>query len=138
MGRNGFISPGLSTLCSKASAPLGLRKLSCVGCVLAVRSGPLCSRTRKSLSSHSLFPPVGGAMKMSITQYPGTVSLESAEPTLSIGSVNDPTQPTAGGKQSRLVRLLGEMFPEGVPNRADYPREPLRANSSSAIPASSH
>jgi hypothetical protein len=31
-----------------------------------------------------------------------------------------PTQPTAGGKQSRLVRLLGEMFPEGVPNRADY------------------
>ena len=35
--------------------------------------------------------------------------------------------PTAGGKQSRLVRLLAEMFPGGVPNRADCPREPLRA-----------
>jgi hypothetical protein len=38
-----------------------------------------------------------------------------------------PTQPSAGGKQSRLVRLLAEMFPAGVPNRADCPREPLRA-----------
>ena len=37
------------------------------------------------------------------------------------------TQPTAGGKQSRLVRLLAEMFPAGVPNRADCPREPLKA-----------
>jgi hypothetical protein len=34
---------------------------------------------------------------------------------------------TAGGKQSRLVRLLAEMFPAGVPNRADCPREPLKA-----------
>jgi hypothetical protein len=45
--------------------------------------------------------------------------------------------PTAGGKQSRLVRLLAEMFPEGVPNRADCPREPLRAELVSVIPASS-
>jgi hypothetical protein len=37
-----------------------------------------------------------------------------------------PTQPT-GGKQSRIARLLAEMFPTGVPSRADYPREPLRA-----------
>jgi hypothetical protein len=38
-------------------------------------------------------------------------------------------QPTAraGGKQSRLSRLLAEIFPEGVPSRADRPREPLRA-----------
>jgi hypothetical protein len=35
--------------------------------------------------------------------------------------------PTAGGKQSRLIRLLAEMFPAGVPNRADCPREPLKA-----------
>jgi hypothetical protein len=38
-----------------------------------------------------------------------------------------PTRPTAGGKQSRLARLLAEMFPAGVPARADCPREPLRA-----------
>jgi len=38
-----------------------------------------------------------------------------------------PANPTAGGKQSRLVRLLAEMFPGGVPNRADCPREPLKA-----------
>jgi hypothetical protein len=38
-----------------------------------------------------------------------------------------PTQPTAGGKQSRIARLLADMFPDGVPNRADCPREPLRA-----------
>jgi hypothetical protein len=38
-----------------------------------------------------------------------------------------PTQPTAGGKQSRIIRLLAEMFPTGVPDRADWPREPLRA-----------
>ena len=37
-----------------------------------------------------------------------------------------PIQPT-GGKQSRLARLLAEMFPAGVPSRADCPREPLRA-----------
>jgi hypothetical protein len=33
----------------------------------------------------------------------------------------------AGGKQSRIARLLGELFPTGVPNRADCPREPLKA-----------
>jgi len=38
-----------------------------------------------------------------------------------------PTRPT-GGKQSRLSRLLAEMFPTGVPARADCPREPLRAS----------
>jgi len=38
-----------------------------------------------------------------------------------------PTHPSAGGKQSRLVRQLAEMFPAGVPNRADCPREPLKA-----------
>jgi len=38
-----------------------------------------------------------------------------------------PTQSTAGGKQSRLIRLLAEMFPTGVPDRADCPREPLKA-----------
>jgi hypothetical protein len=38
-----------------------------------------------------------------------------------------PSQPAAGGKQSRLHRLLVELFPNGVPNRADCPREPLRA-----------
>jgi hypothetical protein len=37
-----------------------------------------------------------------------------------------PTHP-AGGKQSRVARLLVEMFPAGVPNRADCPREPLKA-----------
>jgi hypothetical protein len=37
------------------------------------------------------------------------------------------TQPTAGGKQSRIIRLLAEMFPTGVPHRADCPREPLKA-----------
>jgi hypothetical protein len=37
-----------------------------------------------------------------------------------------PTQ-AAGGKQSRVARLLAEMFPAGVPTRADCPREPLRA-----------
>jgi hypothetical protein len=36
--------------------------------------------------------------------------------------------PTAGGKQSRIVRLLGVLFPTGVPNRADCPREPLKAD----------
>jgi hypothetical protein len=35
--------------------------------------------------------------------------------------------PAAGGKQSRIIRLLGELFPTGVPNRADCPREPLKA-----------
>src|SRR6516225_6212171 len=88
MGRNGFISPGLSTLCSKASASLALPKLNCVGYVQTARSGPFCSRTWTSRSSHNLFPQVGGAMKLSITH--GTVSLELAEPTLSIGSANDP------------------------------------------------
>jgi hypothetical protein len=38
-----------------------------------------------------------------------------------------PAQPS-GGKQSRLARLLGELFPTGVPSRADCPREPLRAD----------
>jgi hypothetical protein len=33
----------------------------------------------------------------------------------------------AGGKQSRIAKLLGELYPTGVPNRADCPREPLRA-----------
>ncbi len=33
----------------------------------------------------------------------------------------------AGGKQSRIARLLAELFPAGVPNRGDCPREPLRA-----------
>jgi hypothetical protein len=37
------------------------------------------------------------------------------------------TQPTAGGKQSRIIRLLADMFPTGVPNRADRPRKPLTA-----------
>jgi hypothetical protein len=37
------------------------------------------------------------------------------------------TQPTAGGKQSRITRILKEMFPTGVPNRADCPRQPLTA-----------
>ena len=41
--------------------------------------------------------------------------------------LNQQTRSTAGGKQSRLVRLLAEMFPAGVPNRDDCPREPLRA-----------
>ena len=33
----------------------------------------------------------------------------------------------AGGKQSRITRLLAEMYPRGVPTRADCPREGLRA-----------
>jgi hypothetical protein len=37
------------------------------------------------------------------------------------------TQSIAGGKQSRIVRLLVEMYPTGVPNRADCPREGLKA-----------
>jgi hypothetical protein len=37
------------------------------------------------------------------------------------------TQSTAGGKQPRIIRQLKEMFPAGVPNRADYPRQPLTA-----------
>ena len=38
-----------------------------------------------------------------------------------------PTQPTAGGKQSRIIRLLTQMFPTGVPSRDDCPRQPLTA-----------
>jgi hypothetical protein len=38
-----------------------------------------------------------------------------------------PVQPTAGGKQSRIYRLLSDMFPTGVPHRADRPREQLKA-----------
>ena len=38
-----------------------------------------------------------------------------------------PTQ-AAGGKQSRIARLLAEMFPAGVPHRADCPRERLKAD----------
>ena len=34
---------------------------------------------------------------------------------------------TAGGKQSRIIRLLKEMFPKGVPSRDDCPRQPLTA-----------
>jgi len=34
---------------------------------------------------------------------------------------------TAGGKQSRIIRLLKEMFPTGVPSRNDCPRQPLTA-----------
>lgn len=37
------------------------------------------------------------------------------------------TQPTAGGKQSRIIRLLAVMYPAGVPNRGDCPRQPLTA-----------
>jgi hypothetical protein len=37
------------------------------------------------------------------------------------------TQPNPGGKQSRIIVLLAKMFPTGVPNRADCPREPLKA-----------
>jgi hypothetical protein len=36
-------------------------------------------------------------------------------------------KPTAGGKQSRITRLLAEIFPDGVPSRADCPRQPLTA-----------
>jgi hypothetical protein len=38
-----------------------------------------------------------------------------------------PVQPTAGGKQSRILRLLAKIHPTGVPNRADCPREQLKA-----------
>jgi hypothetical protein len=38
-----------------------------------------------------------------------------------------PTLPAAGGKQSRIRRLLAEMYPTGVPTRADCPRQPLTA-----------
>jgi hypothetical protein len=34
----------------------------------------------------------------------------------------------AGGKQSRITRLLAEMYSRGVPNRGDCPREGLRAS----------
>jgi hypothetical protein len=36
-------------------------------------------------------------------------------------------QPDAGGKQSRIHRQLAELFPNGVPRREDYPRQPLIA-----------
>jgi hypothetical protein len=36
-------------------------------------------------------------------------------------------QPTVGGKQSRIIRLLTEMYPTGVPDRSDCPRQPLKA-----------
>jgi hypothetical protein len=32
-----------------------------------------------------------------------------------------------GGKRPRIIALLRTMFPRGVPDRADHPREPLRA-----------
>jgi hypothetical protein len=32
-----------------------------------------------------------------------------------------------GGKQPRIIALLRTMFPAGVPDRADCPREPLKA-----------
>ena len=41
--------------------------------------------------------------------------------------LNRQTQPTVGGKQSRIIRLLADMFPSGVPNRGDCPRQPLTA-----------
>jgi hypothetical protein len=42
--------------------------------------------------------------------------------------LNRQAQPsTAGGKQSRIIRLLKEMFPKGVPSRDDCPRQPLTA-----------
>ena len=41
--------------------------------------------------------------------------------------LNRQLQPPPGGKQSRLARLLAEKFPTGVPPRADYPREGLKA-----------
>jgi hypothetical protein len=34
---------------------------------------------------------------------------------------------SSGGKQSRLAKHLADLFPAGVPPRADCPREPLRA-----------
>jgi hypothetical protein len=36
-------------------------------------------------------------------------------------------QSTAGGKQSRIIRLLAGLYPTGVPNRGAAPREPMRA-----------
>jgi hypothetical protein len=39
----------------------------------------------------------------------------------------DQHQPVSGGKQSRIARLLAELFPTGVPHRGDCPREPLKA-----------
>jgi hypothetical protein len=47
-----------------------------------------------------------------------------------------PIQPT-GGKQSRLARLLAELFPAGVPPRADCPREGCGPRCLPAIPVSS-
>jgi hypothetical protein len=41
--------------------------------------------------------------------------------------LNQQISPAAGGKQSRIIRLLAEMFPTGVPNRAERPRQPLIA-----------
>jgi hypothetical protein len=35
--------------------------------------------------------------------------------------------PAAGGKQSRITRLLAEIYPTGVPPRADCPRQSLTA-----------
>jgi hypothetical protein len=42
--------------------------------------------------------------------------------------LNQQPAQAAGGKQSRIARLFAEMFPTGVPNRADCPREQLRAD----------
>jgi hypothetical protein len=38
------------------------------------------------------------------------------------------TPPSAGGKQSRIIRLLADLHPTGVPDRGDCPREQLKAN----------
>jgi hypothetical protein len=40
--------------------------------------------------------------------------------------LNQQPAQAAGGKQSRIARLLAEMFPAGVPHRADCPRERLK------------
>ena len=40
-----------------------------------------------------------------------------------------------GGKQSRIIALLAERFPNGVPNRSECPRERLRADLLKADPS---
>jgi len=40
-----------------------------------------------------------------------------------------------GGKQSRIIALLATKFPNGVPNRSECPRTPLRADLLKADPS---
>jgi hypothetical protein len=44
-------------------------------------------------------------------------------------------RPSAGGKQGRITAQLAKRFPDGVPDRAAVPRQPLQADLIAADPS---